>query len=234
MTDEPEDDAVRRLLADVRHTDPVPADVAARLDAVIRGLAQEDEDLAPVVALPRHRRRAAAALLAAAAAIVVGGVSLASLEHRGGTPASTAGAAAETSGDRSADSSGQSFSSSDSPSAAAGSAGSGTGSDTGGAATPQAERAQPVRVRAHHFATDAARAREGAQTKGGTPDRRLTSEFATCRAGSLGAGVRLPASYHGSKAVLVYRAPAGGSQVVDLYLCGDRSPVRTTTLPQVP
>ena len=98
MTDEagktrpdPEDD-VRRLLADARHTEPMPADVAARMDDLLAGLrpdspvAPEVPDAEPVpvsTPAPRHpavaslaaqRRRRAAGMLVAAAAVVVGAV----------------------------------------------------------------------------------------------------------------------------------------------------------------
>ena len=82
------DDAVRRLLADARPTEPMPADVAARMDDVLAGLADGSvagaetsgpgADPAPirpaVASLAAERRRRAAGMLVAAAAIVVGGV----------------------------------------------------------------------------------------------------------------------------------------------------------------
>ncbi|WP_370250134.1 hypothetical protein [Nocardioides sp.] len=94
MTDEPDlspehDAAVRRLLGEARHTDPIPEAVAARLDDVLRGLAEtEATPAAPaaaqapgagtpvaqaqVVELAVRRRRAGRLLLAAAAIVVVG------------------------------------------------------------------------------------------------------------------------------------------------------------------
>ncbi|MGI8524392.1 MAG: hypothetical protein ACR2K3_13955 [Nocardioides sp.] len=229
MTDEPDDDAVRRLLADARHTEHMPADVSARMDDVLRGLAREDDDIAPVVTLPRHRRRAAAALLVAAAVIVVGGVSLASLQHRGDRPAETAGAAS------SAEDRGSALAGTK-PDGPPGSAGSGAAPNAGQAPNDSSQQSRlentpPVRVRTHHFAADVRRARRLLPTSvSPEPVRGARS----CTNRSLGAGTRVPASYGGSRAVLVYRSPAGGSQVVDLYLCGDGSPVRTTTLPQQP
>lgn len=91
MSDEltPEqDEAVRRLLAEARHSEPVPADVAARLDAALADLGPEDaehaEDTdtgaepAPVVDLDtaRRRRRNAGRVLVAAAAVIVAGVGI--------------------------------------------------------------------------------------------------------------------------------------------------------------
>src|SRR5215210_7000077 len=70
-----EDARIRALLADARHTEAMPADVVARLDRVLAGLATERAPVAPVVDLAR-RRRTAAKLLVAAAAVVVAGVGI--------------------------------------------------------------------------------------------------------------------------------------------------------------
>lgn len=229
MSEEPHDDDVRRLLAQARHTEPMPADVAARLDAVLRDLTHAGDGLAPVVALPR-RRRPAAALMAAAAAIMVGGVMFASFEHHGRGADSTAGAAGapaerggDTSGVTGSDNAGGAAS--ESPSATATSPSNAPQAGTGAGSVP-------VRVRARHFTSDVRHARATLDSAAATQSLHLDS--AACRARAPGAGIRLPASYDGRKAVLVYRSPAGGSQVVDLYLCGERSPARTTTLPGVP
>ena len=74
-------DAVRRALADARHTDPIPADVADRLERVLDDLAGErsaaTESAHSVVSLEaRRRRRHATRMLVAAAAVVVGGFSI--------------------------------------------------------------------------------------------------------------------------------------------------------------
>lgn len=68
------DEAVRRLLADARHDEPVPADVVARLDATLADLLSTR---VPVVDLAaRRRRRVAGAVLAAASVVVIGGIAL--------------------------------------------------------------------------------------------------------------------------------------------------------------
>lgn len=84
--DDPAYDDLRALLAEARVTEPVPADVAARLDETLAALTADrrtepvpDEAPASVVPL-RRRSRLAPRLLAAAAAVVVvgaGGVGLA-------------------------------------------------------------------------------------------------------------------------------------------------------------
>src|SRR4051812_14456517 len=105
----PEIEEVRRLLAEARHTEPMPDDVVARMDQVISGLRQtsagseRSADYVPadpdatVVPLAAHRRRRAAGLLVAAAAIVVGGVVVAQNLPLSSTSssASTAGSGAE-------------------------------------------------------------------------------------------------------------------------------------------
>ena len=82
----PEQEEVRRLLADARHSGPMPDDVADRLDSVLAGLAAGSADeldghaAAPaggaVVSLASRRRRRAATALVAAAAVVAVGIGL--------------------------------------------------------------------------------------------------------------------------------------------------------------
>lgn len=97
----PAEEQVRRLLADARHTEPMPDDVAARLDAVLTDLAAEhpgdltaeraeeltDErriaDRSAAVAADlaaARRRRTARNLLVAAAAVVAIGIGLNSVD----------------------------------------------------------------------------------------------------------------------------------------------------------
>lgn len=97
-------EAVRRMLADARHTEPIPADVARRLDSTLAKMASarvpgepdsstdsENDALpaAPVVDLASRRRRRAASLLVAAAAVVALGVSLPQVLPSGGNDAAT-------------------------------------------------------------------------------------------------------------------------------------------------
>ncbi|MCW2791044.1 MAG: hypothetical protein JWO76_142, partial [Nocardioides sp.] len=67
---------VRRLLADARHTEPVPGDVAARLDRVLAELAAGEPGPTPVTTLASRRRHRAVSVLVAAAAVVVVGIGL--------------------------------------------------------------------------------------------------------------------------------------------------------------
>ena len=101
-----EAERVRRLLAEARHTEPMPDDVAARLDRVIAGLADDpesratrEEASAPVVRLDERRRRAGRLLLAAAA-VVVGGVAVGQLVGDAGDEGEASSPAAETADDQ--------------------------------------------------------------------------------------------------------------------------------------
>src|SRR6478735_3560075 len=111
----PEQDAVRRLLADARHDGPPPPDVVARLDETLASLvaersgeserttgpATERDDRSPgrVVDLGSRRRRVASIGLLAAASVVVAGVALGQALPRGGndTADSSAGSASDSS-----------------------------------------------------------------------------------------------------------------------------------------
>src|SRR5690242_14743383 len=74
--DPAQDERIRRLLADARHTDPMPEAVVARLDRVLAGLSDdrtERAERAEVVDLMARRRRTVGQLLVAAAAVVAVG-----------------------------------------------------------------------------------------------------------------------------------------------------------------
>ena len=96
MPDQPDltpeqEQEVRRLLADARHTEPMPADVATRLDRVLADLAAQHGDTSPddgtdsVVAMASRRRRRVTSLLVAAAAVVAVGVGLDQVVDTGGS-----------------------------------------------------------------------------------------------------------------------------------------------------
>jgi hypothetical protein len=62
-------------------------------------------------------------------------------------------------------------------------------------------------------------------------DSLLTLGIGSCAKVPTDDGVVVPATYQQAPAALVYRPASGGSQVVDLYVCGNGQPVRTATLP---
>lgn len=93
---------LRRLLADARHGDPVPLDVAARLEAVLEQLAEEGSrgvDPTPVIDLAARRRRLVGSLLVAAAAVVVAGLGIGQLVTPSSSDDSASTATAEAAQD---------------------------------------------------------------------------------------------------------------------------------------
>jgi hypothetical protein len=217
---------VRRLLADSRHTQPMPDDVAARMDRVLAGLSNAPaagprepggtRD-AQVVTLAGHRRRRTAGLLVAAAAIVVGGVAVAqNLPSRGTSGASTTSAAedrAQTEGGMGFDQGGPDAS----PSPRVPSA---NGSDN------DLLHHGRVLVRPRHFAEDAL---QGRRLLG--LDLARAQSFEQACADLAARAHAVPAEYRHAPAALVFRRPGDDSQVVDLFVCGTPQPVRSTRLP---
>ncbi|HEU4335933.1 MAG TPA: hypothetical protein VFR45_01340, partial [Nocardioides sp.] len=110
----PEQEAVRRLLADARHTAPPPPEVVARLDDTLATLvsqraaeptagstaeagdARGDRSPGRVVDLGSRRRRMAGIGLLAAASVVVAGVAIGQALPRG-DDASSAGSQSDSS-----------------------------------------------------------------------------------------------------------------------------------------
>lgn len=225
MSDEAAEE-VRRLLADARETAPMPADVQARLDAVLSDLSSERATRTPaavVVDLSSRRRRRAKALLIAAAAVTVIGV---------GAPrvfSDLSGQNAMTSNDSAADTS-------------AGGAGEGTDSGSGALETdpeaptedaPNAEAdslAAPPQVRPQAFAADAQAARDLAARSGLTA---FTPLDPNCLAGAdlLEQLKSIPVRYGRQDGALVLGKTRNGSQKATLYICGESVPRRTTVLP---
>lgn len=223
--DSPEIAEVRRLLAEARHTEPMPDDVADRMHAVLARLGDEtpaaraeaDRRTGAVVPIAAHRRRRAAGLLVAAAAIVVAGVAVAPHLPRG----SSDGPAETAAGGRAADQSGNNL----------GSTGSHRSSGPQ-AVQPSSGHLPPVRVqdgsvvvRPGHFTADALQARQRLEAEG------LDAHASHRSCAGVPARAKLvPAEYRKAPAALVFRPAEGGSQVVDLYVCGDARPIRSATL----
>jgi hypothetical protein len=222
VTDEPaspETDEVRRLLAEARHTEPMPADVAARLDDVLTGLAAGEPKPAEVVPLEaRRRRRAAAGWLVAAAAVVVGAVAVAPHLHNGSAGSGTAAEDSARGQSSNTGNTGQA----PSPNAAAPSS---QNSSPGKA--PRIAAGALV-IRAHHFPADARAARQ--QLLAGRYSQLEATAPSPCGVAPSG-GHLVPAEFRHAPAALVFRRARAGSQVVELYVCGQAAPVRSTTLP---
>lgn len=225
----PEQERVRRLLAQARVEDPMPDDVAERLDRVLARLADEEgESPATVVDLAHRRRRKAATLLVAAAAVVALGVGVGNLVPGAGLSGDDSGSAADTAmGDLERN--------------AAGADEDGIVLAPEGAfSTYSADGATP-RVRPNFFAEDVAglrlvSAEDAPDTESAPPNASgLTSGAQTadfiCDPAPWGEGELLAVRYAGVPAVLAFRPPAGDTQVVDLLECGTAAILRSVTLP---
>ena len=241
MTDSPdlapEQDAVRRLLADARHEGPTPPEVVARLDDALAALVSERGDgplaaeeveeraaHAPVVDLGARRRRLVGTGLLAAAAVVVAGVALGQALPRlqGGDADSGSSGDVATSQER--DFSGNGDGSSDS----GGAAEEGPESLKSTAAAPEA--APPTLSSTDADLDDELLELRTTETP---QDSRLGSAQAlsSCDFRGIGQGRRLVAQVDGQVGVVVFRRPDGAVQQADLYVCGSTVPVRTVTLP---
>ncbi len=236
---------VRRLLGDARELEPMPDSVVARLDRVLAELsaspanaaatppADHPADLpaggttppdttAQVTSLAAVRRQRAGRLLLAAAAVVVVGIGVGKVLDVGAGTSS--GDSSATSAESQADTGGQ-----DRALTAPEAAGS-------VAEAPAFALDEPVRVDPERFSADVERARRLAEgTPKGQQGRDTTGGdgvFATeCSAADWGRGTFVPVRYAGDAGVLVFRAPTGDSQVVDLFQCGSAKVLRSITLP---
>jgi hypothetical protein len=235
---------IRRLLGEARVTEPVPAEVAARLERVLVGLGEErDADAPPVtsghvVALASRRRRASY-LLVAAAAVVAVGIGLGQVVgDTGGSDADNATVATDTGAAADRESPQD-----DGVSGAAPEAAPTDGVELGsGATAPPQSETKAGRVREASFTADANQLRRA------LPDTAVDGEFVQLTADQLptgyvlgprafdcaparwGHGILVPVYFDGTPAVLAYRPVTGESQVVDLLQCGTGKPLRSTTL----
>lgn len=232
-----QDDAVRALLASARHSAPAPPDVVARLEATLASLSEERRELrpetrAPVVTLASRRRRTAATLVLAAAAVVVAGVGIGQLpDAPWGTSGSDAGSSAEsatsgedrltTGSDREFDAGPESAdggadekqgdaemrSQESAPSPSSGPEADPNALDSGSALRPQVHELRRLSDTTATFSADP-----------------------TCPLPDAGSGETVPVTYDGLPGALVFRAPVGSTQQVDLFLCGEPEALRSLRL----
>lgn len=233
----PTEEQIRALLADARLDEPMPADVAARLDGVLADLG-DDTAPASVAPLPDHaarRRRRLRNLVLAAAAVVVVGVGSTQIDLPGGDADSGTAAHDQSEALRS-ESGGDAAASAPAPAPLV------LHSDT---FERQVRRSALLQRRLTNL--DLSALREGssppaapdstglagsADTGAGAALESLSDGYASrCGAGDLGRGRKVPARYDGQPAVLVVRPAAAGERRVDLYLCGADEPTRSTTVP---
>lgn len=256
MTDDlsPAEEArLRRLLARSRHDEKIPNDVAARLDDVLTRLSEEQgrerEGSATVTPLAGRRRRATSLLVAAAAVVVAGvGISqgIGGLGDLGGGEAMTAGDAESGVLDRSTGRDGGAeigASTEDAPEDMAGSS-----ALTESAPEAMTAMGEPLIVDGRltgvpeeRFTAVAERLRGRLEASGrGTARRTLTPvsqapapaqrAWQACAPTVWEDGVAIAVRYEGDVALLVFRTPAGDSQVVELLQCGTGEVLRSATL----
>lgn len=225
----PRDDEVRRLLADARHTGPMPDEVVARLDGVLADLAAEPARVRPVTDLATRRRRVTQLLVAAAAVVVVGvGIQ----QVVGPTTGSD---------DSPASSRAESAQRDEKPADADDGGGAPETTSSGAeesAPVPQAGYDSLVTLRPEHFTDDVTDARAVRATKDlarlpldESDSMAFLAAGVACRADAWGQGTFVPVQYGRSPGVLVFRRALGDSQVADLFLCGSAEPTRSVTLP---
>lgn len=234
MTDDrtPEQDAVRRLLADARHDGPTPPEVVARLDDTLAALVSERRDPpaephAPVVDLAARRRRYAGTALLAAAAVVVAGVAIGQglPQLSGDDTAADSAAGGDTSTSQEREPAPQDDS--------------GGGADGDSGAAQLAPEALKSAVPDAGYPTlssfaagldddllDLRSAQPAPGAESGAIDPLLT-----CDLRGMGQGRRVAAQVDDQAGVVVFRRPSGDLQEVAVYVCGDPAPVRTLSLP---
>jgi hypothetical protein len=226
--DPAQDERIRRILADARHTEPMPEAVVARLDRVLAGLSDERTeradraDRAEVVDLMARRRRTVGQLLVAAAAVVAVGFGITQvLPDLGGgsggdAQETTAGGAAADSAEGGDGEGSRLVSPESAPEAPSDGTTSGPAKST-------------IRIRSDEFGPDVRRARN--QLADESAQALVEYPAEGCLAVSVEPGSEVVATtYDAAPAALVLRPPSGDVQVVDLYLCGDLEPRRSITL----
>lgn len=203
-------DVVRRLLAEARHDEPLPPEVAARLDTLLGELVEARARDSGVHSLAHRRRQRGRLLLVAAAAAVAVGVAVPQLTGSSGSDTTASDSAASA------------------PRASAESA---PAQDAAGAqAAPNPAAGGVVILGAATFEADVARV-AGAGRGSGASSSDLSLTGVACGSGDYGAGRLLPAVYDGTPAVLALRAPGGGVRRIDLLACGSAEVLRSTTVP---
>lgn len=223
----PQQDAVRRLLAEARHDGPTPPEVVARLDetlAELRAERLETVEKAPVIDLGARRRRMASMGVLAAAAVVVAGVALGQMLPQG---SDDGGAENATSADSSSEFGGQErqADAEDSDGQMSGEAAS-PESPSSKYATPQ-EALPEVDLESDLDDTLVGlRSTARAKASLSAADMALA-----CEVGAVGRGRQVFVEIDGQRGVVVYRSPRDARQEAEVYLCGDAVPLRTLSLP---
>ena len=237
-----EQEAVRRLLADVRHDGPLPPEVVARLDDTLASLVAEraateaavsaaaggDTSPGRVVDIGSRRRRVAGIGLLAAASVVVAGVALGQVLPRGSDDAG-GGAASQS----------ESAASDGAPTDESGDS-AGAAEDPGAMSselTPDSKRPLTGAPRLSSADDDfldqqllALRPRAAARSQAQDPGE--AAALGDCLMAGIGPGRRAYATLDGVAVVVVYEPPSGDAQHVAVFECGvGHPPVLETVLP---
>jgi len=229
LTPEQEAD-VRRLLAEARHDEPIPAEVGGRLDEVLAGLTRDDPGapgVAPVVDLAaRRRRRNAAAVLAGAAAVIVAGFAVGQVIDVGSNDAgsSSSNSAADAERNASSDQASRSPGLHDQ-----------SANPTEGPPAPSAAAPTLLRLSSAHLERDL-RTQLGALEGASGSTRSPAEAFAAvgCEpvpASRFGHGELFPALFDDQPAVVALRPPAQGRQQADVLTCDAAATLATANLP---
>jgi hypothetical protein len=237
----PEDDArIRGLLSSARVTEPMPTEVAARLDDVLAGLAAERGMVDPlpadnVVPITRTRRHRVVAVLGAAAAVVVLGLGFATFFNSAENGADDA-ASGDDAGfsERGA----QEEDAADAAPESAAAPEDSLGNETGGGATNRdvyREGDRGFAVRSRQLSRDLARIQDQVLVVPADADYArglvLSPQDFTCRLAGPSPGVLVAVRYDGRPAFVRFLEPMGESQVVEVLQCRSGDVLRSTTLP---
>jgi hypothetical protein len=226
---------VRRLLADARHDEPIPAEVGDRLDAVLAGLSRDEpgsEGVAPVIDLAaRRRRRNAAAVLAGAAAVIVAGFGIGQVIDVGSSDD-----AGDSSTAASADRAHKADTESQLDAAGGDSATASPEPVVPGPADGVA--VAPLRLRSDHLAQDVTRellSYNADMSSDRAPDVKAFSA-AGCPLppsprNKFGLGELFPALFDDAPAVLALRPASGGTQEADVLDCVTAASLASVTIP---
>jgi len=230
LTPEQEEE-VRRLLAEARHDEPIPAAVADRLDAALADLtidqptaSRDRPGIAPVIDLAaRRRRRNAAALLTGAAAVIVAGFAVGQAIGTDDSPGS--GSDSAVSADRGSSAGGKGSRDLTSESAA----------PTVPGPTEAAPLA-PVTLSSAHLRRDVEELLPHLEANAqASPHYSAEADgLAACEQpiprSKFGLGDLFPALFDGQPAVLALRPPSGGSRRADVLACDSGQPLGSVNL----
>ncbi len=244
-----EEEQVRRLLADARADEPIPQDVADRMDATLADLGREREarhagvpvaerPAGPISALSSRRRRVVGGLVAAAVVAVVGiGIGQVVIGSNETREAATSGGA-----DRSDTAPEDEALSAEREDAAEPEAAVPSGADDRASGSLRAVDVrkvdQPIPVvGADRLHRDALRVRRDLVPAGGARAALYDGTLVIspvgfkCASAVWGDGTLVGVEYDGRLAMLAYREPTGEQQVAEVLQCGTGDLLRSTSIP---